>query len=149
MVISFAFQTLLTALAGGLVSAGVVPHDAGSLLPETFIVLLPIALLSFQSAGQIVKSRFLGLNEIPTVVLTSTYCDIGYDPALLTAALTENAKRNRRVLSVFLLLMGALAGGFLSKGGEIEVALYVAAAIKLAITVVWVFWKSEGSIRLD
>ncbi len=43
-----------------MVVTGFVPKDAGDKLPHDFIVLLPLSLLSFQSAGQIVMSRFLG-----------------------------------------------------------------------------------------
>ena len=59
---------------------------------------LPIALLSFQSAGQIVGSRVLNLAEVPTVVLISMLHDVATDPKLLASPRT-NVKRNRRVLA--------------------------------------------------
>lgn len=146
---SFLLQAVLCFVAGALVTSGVIPSDAGYRLPQDCIVLIPLAMLSFQSAGQIVASRMLAFNELPTVVLTSTYCDLMYDPLLLTAPLTENPKRNRRVVSVFALLLGAALGGFLTRGGDISNALWIAAATKVVISVVWIFWRAEGSIQLE
>jgi hypothetical protein len=60
MVGSMGVQVALCLVAFGLVVSGVVPKDAGDRLPHDFIVLAPLSLLSFQSAGQIVISRFLG-----------------------------------------------------------------------------------------
>ncbi|KAK2754072.1 hypothetical protein FQN54_007241 [Arachnomyces sp. PD_36] len=146
---SFFIQSVLCFVAGGLVTSGVIPSDAGDQLPKNCIVLLPLALLSFQSAGQIVASRMLAFNELPTVVLTSTYCDLMFDPLLFTARLTENPKRNRRVVSVAALVLGATLGGFLTRGGEISNALWIAGSVKVVIAVVWVFWPAEGSISLE
>ena len=70
----------------------------------------PIVILSFQAAGQMTASRVLGLNEIPTVVLTSVICDFASDP-LLFAGFSGSAKRNRRFLAFFGILGGAIAGG--------------------------------------
>lgn len=146
---SFLSQAVLCFVAGGLVASGVIPSNAGDQLPQNCIVLLPLALLSFQSAGQIVASRMLAYNELPTVVLTSTYCDLMYDPLLLTAPLTENPKRNRRVVSVAALLIGAALGGVLTQKGDISNALWIAGSVKVVIGVVWVFWRAEGSIQLE
>jgi len=60
MVISCIFQAVFCFAAVAMVATGFVPKDAGDRLPHNFIVLLPLSLLSFQSAGQIVMSRFLG-----------------------------------------------------------------------------------------
>ena len=60
MVGSMLFQVVLCLAAFAMVVTGFVPKDAGDRLPHDFIVLLPLSLLSFQSAGQIVISRFLG-----------------------------------------------------------------------------------------
>lgn len=146
---SFLFQALLCVVAGSLVVTGVVPKGAGSLLPGNCVVLLPLAMLSFQSAGQITMSRVLAYNEIPTVVLTSTYCDLFIDPYLLTSPLKENSKRNRRALSVVALLLGASIGGFLTKDGDIADALWITAAVKIVLAGVWLFWRGKGSIQLE
>ena len=146
---SFIFQALLCFIAGILVVSGIVHKDAGNQLPYNYIVLLPLGLLSFQSAGQIVMSRMLLYNELPTIVLTSTYCDLMFDPLLFTAPITENAKRNRRFISAVALVLGAGLGGLLTKDGDIADPLWIAGGVKIILGVVWLFWKSEGSIRLD
>ena len=127
----------------------VVPDDAGNQLPRNCIVLLPLGLLSFQSAGQIVASRMLAYNELPTVVLTSTYCDLMFDPALFTASMKETSKRNRRFVSAIALLLGAALGGILTRDGSIADALWIAGIVKVIMAVIWIFWKGEGSIRLE
>lgn len=149
MCMSFLIQALLTFISGALVVTGVVHKDAGTQIPQNFIVLLPLALLSFQSAGQIVASRMLAFNEIPTVVLTSTYCDLMMDAALFTAPITQNSKRNRRFISAIALLFGAALGGVLTRGGSIADALWIAGIVKVVMAVIWVFWKGEGSIQLE
>lgn len=102
-----------------------------------------IALLAFQSSGQIVLSRTLGFNEIPTNVVTSLYCDLLSDPRLFTP-LDANIKRNRRVVAVLLLLGGGISGGWLqrSKAGMAG-ALWIAGAIKLFIGIAWLGWKGK------
>ena len=149
MIISSLFQSLLCFAAMALVTTGVVPMNAGNLLPGNCIVLLPLSLLSFQSAGQIVMSRMLGYNEIPTVVLTSTYTDLFMDAKLFTAPITTNAKRNRRAISAVALLLGATLGGFLTKGGSIVDPLWVTGVLKIVLAGTWVFWRGKGSIRLE
>ena len=149
MIGSFLFQALLCFVGAGLVVSGVVHKNAGDQLPHNLIVLLPLSLLSFQSAGQIVMSRMLAYNELPTVVLTSTYCDLMFDPTLFTASLPENSKRNRRFVSAVALLAGAVLGGFLTKGGDIADPLWIAGGIKIVLAVAWLFWRAEGSIRLE
>ena len=149
MIVSFILQAVLCFAAMALVATGLVPNNAGDLLPGNCIVLFPLALLSFQSAGQIVMSRMLGYNEIPTVVLTSTYTDLFMDPKLLTAPLTQNSKRNRRAISAIALLLGATLGGFLTEGGSIVDPLWITGVLKILLAAVWIFWRGKGSIRLE
>lgn len=143
------FQALLCFISGVLVVSEVVPRDAGNQLPHSYIVLLPLGLLSFQSAGQIVMSRMLAYNELPTVVLTSTYCDLMFDPTLFTAPITQNPKRNRRFVSAVALLIGAMLGGFLTREGSIANPLWIAGTTKVVMAVVWIFWRAKGTIRLE
>ena len=103
---------------------------------------LPIILLSLQSAGQIVASRALGFNEIPTVVITSLLCDLMSDPGLF---LLRNQKRDRRIVAFVLTLVGAIVGGWVTKvTGDISTILWLAAAIKLFVVFAWGFWKSDS-----
>lgn len=148
MIGSFVFQAALCFAPAILSTTGVVPSDAGDRLPKDFIVLLPLSMLAAQSGGQIVTSRLLGQNAIPTVVLTSTYCDLIFDPSLFSS-LTGNVKRNQRAASAVLVLAGAIIGGFLTRGGDISVALWVCGVLKVALAISWCFWRVKGAIRLD
>ncbi|KIX05727.1 uncharacterized protein Z518_03699 [Rhinocladiella mackenziei CBS 650.93] len=146
---SFIFQAILCFISCVLVVSDVVPKGAGNQLPKNYIVLLPLGLLSFQSAGQIVMSRMLAYNELPTVVLTSTYCDLMFDPVLFTAPITQNPKRNRRFISAIALFLGAVLGGFLTRDGGIAWPLWIAGITKVVLAIVWLFWGAKGTIRLE
>lgn len=101
----------------------------------------PIALLSFQSAGQIVGSRAVNLSELPTVVLTSMLHDIFTDQKLLAK---DNVKRNRRVLAFFTILTGAICGGFTGeRTRRMQIPLWMAGGIKLVITLAWAAWPEK------
>lgn len=105
---------------------------------------LPIALLSFQSAGQIVASRALGHDTIPTVVLTSMLHDVAADPRLL-AKWAENGKRNQRIGAFVAVVVGAVAGGFLSVStGRMQTTLWVVGGLKLGIAAAWGAWPAAG-----
>ena len=138
---SFTVQAVLMLIAAGLVQGKVVPVPIDWKGDPDFIELLPIGLLAFQGGGQLVASRLLGFSEIPTVVLTSVYCDLGMDEKMLAK---KNDKRNHRAGSIVLILLGAIAGGWInrSKAG-MATAMWVAGALKLGIAVAWVFWRGE------
>lgn len=140
-------QTILIVIAVSLIEADLIPHtqdDAALTGGPLFLELIPIALLAFQSAGSITSSRALGYNEIPAVVLTSVYFDVASDPKL-GAGPASNAKRNRRVGGVVMLLVGAIAGGWLSRSsGGMQSALWMAAGFKFVIGLGWLFWRAEG-----
>lgn len=102
---------------------------------------VPIILISVQAAGQIVASRALGYNEIPTVVITSVLCDLMSDPKLF---LSRNEKRDRRVVAFVLTLVGAISGGWITKAtADIYACLWLIAGTKLVIVGAWVFWKED------
>lgn len=108
--------------------------------------LLPLAFLAFQSGGQIVTSRLLGFNEVPTTVLTSVYCDLASDPKILAL---DNVKRNRRAGAVLAILIGGISGGWISRSkAGMSVSLWIAAAIKFAIAVGWSLWKRKVAVLL-
>jgi hypothetical protein len=145
---SFILQGLSIFVAAALVQAGVVPQPMGAMAENGstvyFIELVPLGFLAFQSGGQIVTSRLLGFNEVPTTVLTSVYCDIASDPNIL-APLQENVKRNRRVAAVVAILVGGIAGGWLSRSDAgMSSALWIGGVIKIGIAVAWSFWKGES-----
>ncbi|KAM0805172.1 hypothetical protein BDR22DRAFT_798983 [Usnea florida] len=141
---SFLVQTLIIFVAAGIIQGGIVNGSLETIVDDiNWRQLLPIALLSFQSAGQIVGSRVLGFAEVPTVVLTSLLHDITTDPALL-GPLRQNIKRNRRVLAFFGILAGAIVGGFISEGTKrMQIPLWIAGGIKLGITIAWTVWPAK------
>ncbi|GKT96632.1 DUF1275 domain protein [Colletotrichum tofieldiae] len=114
---------------------------------ENPLVMVPLALLAFQFGGQIVTSRILGYNEVPTNVLTSVYCDLLSDPKLF-APLKENPKRNRRFLAVVLLVLGGIIGGWLQRSqAGMPGALWISGAVKLIIAIAWMGWASNEPVE--
>jgi hypothetical protein len=147
---SFTVQALCIFIAAALVQSGVVPEPHGTTSENgdvvSFIELIPLAFLAFQSGGQIVTSRILAFNEVPTTVLTSVYCDIASDPAVL-APFGKNIKRNRRFGAVLGILIGGIAGGWLSRSSAgMSSALWLGGAIKLAIAIGWAGWKGKEAL---
>lgn len=159
LVASFLIQSVLTGLVALLATTGAVrnsPNDRTTTHKDGWIIervrndfpysdYAPIILLAFQSAGQIVASRVLKYNSMPTVVLTSLYCDMMSDAKLFTAPITDNADRNRRATGALLLFAGAVSGGFLSKSWVgFAGALWIAAFLKLCISFSWALWKPKA-----
>lgn len=142
---SFLIQSLFIFVTAAFIQGGVVNGSLDTITDDiTWRQLLPITLLSFQSAGQIVGSRVLGLAEVPTVVLTSMLHDISTDPALL-GPLRKNVKRNRRVLAFVAILVGAVAGGFISeKTRRMQIPLWIAGGIKLCVASAWMLWPEKS-----
>jgi len=145
--LSFLIQSLCILVAAALVQGRVVPEPKGILTEQGsethFIEIIALSLLAFQSGGQIVTSRLLGFNEIPTTVLTSVYCDLASDPKLW-APLSKNVKRNRRAASVVMILTGGLVGGWLSRSSVgMSTVLWLAGSIKMVVAISWLLWK-EG-----
>ncbi|KAK5049881.1 hypothetical protein LTR84_003999 [Exophiala bonariae] len=151
---SFAIQTGLMLITSALISSGIATkgpqHSNNPASTDNgggyfdWVELCPIALLAFQSAGQIVASRVLKYNSMPTLVLTSLYCDLFSDPNLLTAGLFEDPDRNRRAASAIALFVGALIGGVLSKSSwGYSVALWIATGLKACMVIAWLLWKRK------
>lgn len=151
LIFSFAIQVIMLLLTACLIQMDVI---AG--IPISKIVgaadadiidwtqEAAIVLLSFQSAGQIVASRALGFNEIPTVVITSLLCDLVSDAELLAL---RNGKRDRRIVAFCLTLLGAIAGGWITRvTGDIAPVLWIAAGIKFVLVVLWVLWRGDSIV---
>lgn len=150
LVVSLGLQAGITIVSAILSTTGIVPENAGDLPPDNWIVLLPISLLAIQAGGQCVLSRILGYPEVPSVVLTSSYCDLMMDEAVFAGPIYGNDKRRRRVGSVVIMVLGAIAGGYLTKGGDISNTLWIVAGIKLVMAGVWLVWKEdEGALRIE
>ncbi|KAI2472144.1 hypothetical protein F4781DRAFT_428675 [Annulohypoxylon bovei var. microspora] len=138
--LSFTLQMLFIAAAAAILSFG--PQAAGDAKESIdWPVLVPIALVAFQSCGQAVASRALKYNALTSVVLTSIYCDLFSDAEILAP---RNPERNRRVGAPTLLLIGAVLGGVLARSsvGAAGV-LWIAAAMKLFVVISWLVWPAE------
>ncbi|KAJ5824729.1 hypothetical protein N7447_007069 [Penicillium robsamsonii] len=144
LMLSFTLQASIILLTAGLVQGGAVSSalaGEGSQEIPPWDQEVPIVLLSLQSAGQIVASRALGFNEIPTVVITSLLCDLMSDPQLF---LVRNVKRDRRIIAFVLTLVGAIVGGWVTKvTGAISPILWLSAGIKGLLVLAWAFWKAK------
>lgn len=161
LALSFLIQAIFILAAAALAQTGAIPAFSQRYLPPTLdheleaaraaaeeapLALLPLALLAFQFGGQIVASRVLGYNEVPTNVLTSLYCDLLSDPALL-AGVDKNPKRNRRVAAIVLLIAGGVIGGWLQRGGAgMSAALWIAGGMKVVMALGWMVWKSKAVV---
>lgn len=141
--LSFLLQASIILLTAGLVQGGAVSSTLagkGSQKAPPWDQEVPIILLSIQSAGQIVASRALGYNEIPTVVITSLLCDLMSDPQLF---LIRNVKRDRRIIAFVFTLVGAIVGGWVTKvTGGVAPILWLSAGIKGLLVLAWAFWKA-------
>jgi hypothetical protein len=139
---SFAAQTALTAVAAGLVTSAGPPTNEQDI---GWPVLVPIALVAFQSCGQAVVSRALGYNALTSVVLTSIYCDLFSDAELFKL---RNVERNRRTGAPLFLLVGAFVGGqFADSSWGVAGALWTASILKAGLVVVWLLWPAEMSVE--
>lgn len=122
-----------------------------------YLDLCPIALLAFQSAGQVTLSRTLGLIELPTIVLSTLYHDFTADlynlrrswsesSSLSDFLLTRQRRQEKRLFSVIALFVGGIVGGEMYKSAVgMAGALWLAAGLKLGIAVVWLAWKKDPS----
>ncbi|CAG7921074.1 unnamed protein product [Penicillium olsonii] len=144
LMVSFFLQSCLILLTAGLVEGGAISSTLDGKLSQKvppWDQEVPIVLLSLQSAGQIVASRALGFNEIPTVVITSLLCDLMSDPKLF---LLRNEKRDRRIIAFVLTLVGAIVGGWVTKATQaISPILWLTAGIKAMLVLAWAFWRAK------
>lgn len=145
LALGFFIQAACVCVSAALAEAGAVNQRQVEGEHTDWREIAPIALLSFQAAGQIVASRVLGVNEIPTVVITSLMCDLMSDPRLLARPVfTGNRKRNNRVGGFVLTLVGSIIGGWMLKATrQVQPVLWLVFAIKFVISIGWVVWKGQ------
>ncbi|KAI8628045.1 hypothetical protein F5Y19DRAFT_151338 [Xylariaceae sp. FL1651] len=143
LLLSIVIQVLFV-LAAALIVAFTPVTEAGDSNDDLhWHVLLPLALIAFQSSGQAVVSRVLRHRTLTSVALTSIYCDLFSDAELL-AGLTSNVERNRRAAAAVLLFIGALTGGAWSRMDiGMTGAIWTAVVMKSFYIPVWLFWKKE------
>ncbi|KAL1968071.1 hypothetical protein VTN77DRAFT_2201 [Rasamsonia byssochlamydoides] len=139
--VSFALQMACIVAAAVIV----VVHHRRLVSPLHWTVIVPLALVAFQSSGQAVTSRALEYNSLTSVVLTSIYCDLFSDPKLFAM---QNVERNRRAAAPVCLLVGALCGALWAQSSVgLAGALWTAALFKAVIVLAWLVWR-EGESTL-
>jgi uncharacterized membrane protein YoaK (UPF0700 family) len=132
---SFFVQMLLVAACAVIVTIDTKGDDL------RWQVVVPLAVVAFQSSGQAVTSRALDYDALTSVVLTSIYCDLFSDTELL-AGFGKNIERNRRAAAPLCLLLGAMLGGYWSHSDTgLAGALWVAVGLKFSIVVAWLLWE--------
>lgn len=171
LIVSFTIQTSFIVVAALLIQLGFVsnrPSVSGAFssgnhlsdLPnpeeeDNYKDLIAIALLAFQSAGPVFFSRVLGIIELPTIVLSTLYCDFVADLYHLPTSLrnkkswhsfffNDERRQFRRLGSIIMLFLGGLVGGFMFRSvvGMVG-AIWMASGLKGMMVLGWVFWKSE------
>ncbi|KAJ5676340.1 hypothetical protein N7536_012512 [Penicillium majusculum] len=137
---SFLAQTLCVCIAALIVTIYRPARGA----PLSWLVLVPVALIAFQSSGQAVTSRVLNFSGLTSVVLTSTYCDLFSHPDFLSRKVVGHAEEMRRIGAVLCLLLGVVLGGLWAHSSVgMMGALWTAAGLKLVIVVTWVAWNGK------
>lgn len=135
---SFFLQALCIVIAAVLVQTDTVPERN----PTDKIVLVAIPFLAAQSGAQVATAKSLGFNELPTTVLTSVYNDLASDGKLLA---WDNPKRDRRLGSVVMMLLGGICGAWLSRGtGTFTTVLWLGAAMKALLGLSWLLFSAAS-----
>ncbi|OQV09391.1 hypothetical protein CLAIMM_13517 [Cladophialophora immunda] len=167
LIISFFVQTVFIVIAASLVSTNEVsnqPFVAGTFssgndeIPPSminFLDLCPIALISFQAAGQVTLSRLLSVVELPTIVLSALYHDVCADlytirdswrksSSLWEFFVVSQRKQERRAACIAALFLGGITGGEMYKSSAgMGGALWLAAGLKFGVLIGWFFWRGQ------
>jgi uncharacterized membrane protein YoaK (UPF0700 family) len=105
---------------------GIAMEDCIDRTPLNWADLAPMSIFAFQASGQVYMSRVLGYNDLPTIALTTLYCDFMSNlqgiwntwvrrESAKDFFFVEEKKQVRRVMATLLLFAGAAIGGFASK----------------------------------
>ncbi|KAJ5641364.1 hypothetical protein N7490_005364 [Penicillium lividum] len=138
--VSFCIQLLCIMVAATIVTVYRPTRDA----PLSWLILVPVALVAFQSSGQAVASRVLKYNGLTSVVLTSIYCDLFSHEDFLSLRVFRNAEEMRRLGAVLCLLLGVIFGGLWAHSSVgMMGALWMAAIMKGCIMLAWLGWKGK------
>lgn len=105
-----------------------------------------VSLLAFASGSQVVQSRSLAMTEISTAMATAAWVDLLIDPHMFTR---ENRGRNRRICFLVALFLGALIGAGVYKTRGSAPAIFLSAAGKLLVTIMYLFNGAEKPKVLD
>ncbi|KAF2717479.1 hypothetical protein K431DRAFT_153876 [Polychaeton citri CBS 116435] len=123
------FQIILVFAAAGL------QHHVG-VETTTSSDLGVLALLATAVGAQVTISRALKINEISTAMATAAWVDLFFDPNLFVRG---NRMRNRRIVFLAALVVGALIGSFVKVYQSSELALVLSAFIKIVVAILLLF----------
>lgn len=123
--------------------------------PPNYLDLCPIAILAFESAGQVCLSRVLSVIELPTIVLSTLYHDFTADlygtydawqksTSVFNFLFIQQRRQAKRLLSIVGLFVGGVVGGEMYKSAAgMAGALFMAAALKAAIAISFALWNRD------
>ncbi len=133
------------------------PASLQNLPSANYRDLTAIALLGFQSGGQVCLPRVAGLAELPTNAVSSIYHFFMHDLYSVPKWYKDSQTWKEFWINVrvevlrFCAIAGLFLGGIV--GGEIfrssaglTGALWLAAALKVAISIAWLFWPA---VKID
>ncbi|KAK6865830.1 hypothetical protein PG995_002358 [Apiospora arundinis] len=121
-------------------AAAAIQHVYGTELRGSAAVTA-VALLAFASGSQVVQSRSLAMTEISTAMATAAWVDLMMDPHMFRVK--NNRARDRRVSFLLALTLGCLAGAGIYKTAGSAAAIFVSAAGKMLVTVMYLFNGAE------
>lgn len=140
LTVSFIIQLLCIIVAATIVTV----YRPGRNAPLSWLVLVPLALVAFQSSGQAVTSRVLKYNGLTSVVLTSIYCDLFSHEDFLSLKVFRHAEEMRRLGAVVCLVVGVVFGGLWAHSPVgMMGALWTAAFLKGLMVLAWLGWKGK------
>ncbi|KAI1367117.1 hypothetical protein F5Y08DRAFT_336998 [Xylaria arbuscula] len=123
------FQTILVFVAAGL-------QFKYGVTSQGLIAVVVIGLLAFASGSQVVQARSMKMTEISTAMATAAWVDLVIDPKLFHV---DNRPRTRRIMFLLALVGGALLGAGVYRVAGSAAAVFVSAAGKLAVTIMYLF----------
>jgi uncharacterized membrane protein YoaK (UPF0700 family) len=100
--------------------------------------LIIFAFLAFGQGSQLVLTKRAGLPEFSNAVVTNIYLDLSTDRTLFYVWGEGVRSRNRRVLCLLALVVGALIGGEIVKFKGFGIALVISGVIAFITAVGWV-----------
>jgi hypothetical protein len=95
-----------------------------------------VALLASASGSQVVQSRSLAITEISTAMATAAWVDLVIDPYIFAR---DNRPRNRRLCFLIALFLGCLVGAGIYKTRGSAPAIFLSAAGKFLVTLLYLF----------
>lgn len=127
-------------LQTGLVfGAAALQHVYGPKM-EGDVGVAAVALLAFASGSQVVQSRSMSMTEISTAMATAAWVDLMIDPHMFQL---KNRPRNRRIAFLVSLALGSLLGAAIYRYVGAAPALFISAAGKMVVTIMYLFNSKE------